>query len=121
MFNPSIWETGSFDEETHTLITGQYGFGGWQYAEGLDLSAFSRITVRLGNDNDSAVSFRLFDKNNYWSQPAMYDFHKSREIVVDLHNMKDADGNAIDPSHLYIVGFWSYGGKPIVIESVTLE
>ena len=121
MFNPSIWETGSFDEETRTLITGQYGFGGWQYAEGLDLSAFRRLIVRLGNDNDSAVSFRLFDKNNYWSSPAMYDFHTSREITVDLHNMKDENGGRIDPSHLYIVGFWSYGGKPIVIQSLTLE
>ena len=121
MFNPSIWETGSFDEDTCTLITGQYGFGGWQYAEGLDLSAFKRLIVRLGNDNDSAVSFRLFDKNNYWSSPAMYDFHTSREITVDLHNMKDENGDRIDPSHLYIVGFWSYGGKPIVIQSLTLE
>ena len=121
MFNPSIWETGSFEEETRTLITGQYGFGGWQYAEGLDLSAYKRLIVRLGNDNDCAVSFRLFDKNNYWSSPAMYDFRASREIIVDLHNMKDENGAEIDPSHLYIVGFWSYGGKPIVIESLTLE
>ena len=121
MFNPSIWETGSFEEETRTLITGQYGFGGWQYAEGLDLSAYKRLIVRLGNDNDCAVSFRLFDKNNYWSSPAMYDFRASREIFVDLHNMKDENGAEIDSSHLYIVGFWSYGGKPIVIESLTLE
>ena len=121
MFNPSIWETGSFDQQTRTLITGQYGFGGWQYAEGLDISAFSRLTVRLGNDNDSGVSFRLFDKNNYWSDPAAYDFMSSREITIDLHDMKDRSGNRIDPSHLYIVGFWSYGGKPIVIDSLVLE
>lgn len=121
MFNPSIWETGSFDEQTRTLITGQYGFGGWQYAEGLDLSGFSRLIVRLGNNNDSAVSFRLFDKNNYWSDPAAYDFNSSREIVINLHDMKDSGGNRIDPSHLYIVGFWSYGGKPIIIDSLTLE
>lgn len=121
MFNPSIWETGSFDETTRTLITGQYGFGGWQYSEGLDLSSFKTLTVELGNDNDSAVSFRLFDKNNYWSNPAMYDFGDSRKIVVDLHNMKDKDGNKISPAHLYIVGFWSYGNKPIIIDKITLQ
>ena len=120
-FNPSIWEKGSFDEETRTLITGKYGFGGWEYRDGLNLSSFSRITVELGNDNDSAVSFRLFDKNDYWSKPAMYDFKDSRKVVVDLHDMKDENGNRIDPSHLYIIGFWSYGNKPIIIDKITLE
>ena len=121
MFNPSIWETGSFDEETRTLVTGQYGFGGWQYAEGLDLSAFSRIVVELGNDDNSQVSFRLFDKNNYWSDPAMFDFKGSRKVVVDLHSMKDKNGNAISPAHIYIAGFWSLGGKPIIIDKITIE
>ena len=120
-FNPSIWEKGSFDEDTRTLITGKYGFGGWEYRDGLNLSSFSRITVELGNDNDSAVSFRLFDKNDYWSKPAMYDFGNSRKVVVDLHDMKDENGNRIDPSHLYIIGFWSYGNKPIIIHKITLE
>ena len=121
MFDPSIWEEGSFDESTRTLVTGQYGFGGWQYAEGLDLSGFKTITVELGNDNSSQVSFRLFDKNNYWSDPAMYDFGNSRKIVVDLHDMKDKNGKTISPSHLYIIGFWSLGGKPIIIDKITLE
>ena len=120
MFNPSIWETGSFDEETKTLVTGQYGFGGWQYAEGLDISGFKTLTVVLGSNNDSQVSFRLFDKNNYWSDPAMYDFGNSRTVVVDLHSMKDKNGNKISPEHIYIAGFWSLGGKPFVIESITL-
>lgn len=121
IFNPSIWEQGSFDEETHTLITGQYGFGGWQFSSGLDLSAYRTITVELGNDNDSSVSFRLFDKNNYWTEPASYDFGSSRKIVVDLQNMKDKNGVNINSSHLYIVGFWSIGHKPIIIKSVDLE
>jgi hypothetical protein len=120
-FNPSIWETGSFDETTRTLITGQYGFGGWRYPDGLNLSAFSKITVELGNDNDSAVSFRLFDKNDYWTDPATYDFGNSRKVVVDLHDMKDKNGNKISPEHLYIIGFWSYGNKPIIIDKITLE
>lgn len=121
MFDPSIWEKGTFDEETHTLVTGPYGFGGWQYADGLDLSGYSTLTVELGSDNDSGVSFRLFDQNNYWTDPAMYDFGSSRRVVIDLHNMKNAKGERIDPSHLYIIGFWSNGGKPFVIDRLTLE
>ena len=121
LFNPSIWEKGSFDEATRTLVTGQYGFGGWKYPDGLNLSSYSRITVELGNDNDSAVSFRLFDQNNYWSDPAMFDFGNSRKIVVDLHDMKDNNGKKISPEHLYIIGFWSYGNKPIIIDKIILE
>lgn len=121
MFNPSIWEQGTFEEATRTLTLGQYGFGGWQYSEGLDLSAFSTLTVELGSDNDSHISFRLFDKNNYWSDPAMYDFGSSRKVVINLKSMKDSKGQSISASHLYIIGFWSYGGKPFVIERLTLE
>ena len=120
-FNPSIWEQGSFDEATRTLITGQYGFGGWQYPDGVNLSAYSKIIVELGNDNSSQVSFRLFDENNYWSDPAMFDFGNSRRVEVDLHNMNDKNGNKVSPEHIYIAGFWSLGGKPIIIDKITLE
>ena len=121
MFNPSIWEKGTFDESTRTLVTGKYGFGGWEYANGLNLSAFKTLTIELGNDNQSSVSFRLFDKTSYWTDPATYDFGSSRKVVVDLQNMKDKNGLRIDPSHLYIIGFWSTGDKPIVIDKVLLD
>jgi len=121
MFNSSIWEKGTFDEGTRTLVTGKYGFGGWEYANGLNLSAFKTLTIELGNDNQSSVSFRLFDKTSYWTDPATYDFGSSRKIVVDLQNMKDKNGLRIDPSHLYIIGFWSTGDKPIVIDKVLLD
>lgn len=123
MFNPSIWEKGTFDEDTRTLITGQYGFGGWQYSNGANLSAYKYLIVELGNDNQCGVSFRLFDENNYWSQPAMYDFGNSRRVVVELDKMyKEVNGQRVklNPAHIYIVGFWSTGGKPIVIKEVYL-
>lgn len=123
MFNPSIWEKGSFDEATRTLITGQYGFGGWQYSNGADLSAYKYLVVELGNDNQSSVSFRLFDENNYWSSPATYDFGGSRRVVVELDNMyKTVNGQQVklDRSHIYIIGFWSTGGKPIIINDIYL-
>lgn len=120
VFNPSIWENGTFDEATRTLVTGQYGFGGWQYTDGLDLSGYKTLTVELGNDNESNVSFRLFDKTSYWTKPATYDFGSSRKVVIELNRMVDENGVKIDPSHLYIIGFWSMGGKPIVIANITL-
>ena len=78
----------------------------------------------MGNDYadpNFAVSFRLFDENTYWASPAAYDFVNTRKITVDLHNMKDGNGDKLEPSHLYIIGFWSSGKGPIVINSVTLE
>lgn len=123
-FNPSIWETGSFDENTKTLITGQYGFGGWYYSDGVNLSDYKYLIAELDNDNDCAVSFRLFDENNYWADPAIYDFGNTRRVVVTLDSMykgKDKDNKVkVSPSHIYYVGFWSLGGKPIVIKRVYL-
>jgi hypothetical protein len=124
MFNPSIFEEGSFQEDTQTLITGQYGFGGWWYNKGIDLSGEKYLIAELGNDNDSGVSFRLFDENNYWSQAAIYDFGDKRRVVVDLQNMYKKVGEqqvSLDPSHLFIIGFWSTGNKPIIIRQVYLS
>jgi hypothetical protein len=89
------------------------------YARAKAIIRYINRIARMIN-NDSQVSFRLFDKNNYWSDPAMYDFGNSRTVVVDLHSMKDKNGNKISPEHIYIAGFWSLGGKPFVIESITL-
>lgn len=119
-FDPSIWERGTFNESTKTLITGSYGFGGWRYSNGLDLSEYSQLIAEIGNENNCSASFRLFDVNNYWSQPAMYDFGNSRRVTIDLKNMRNENNNRLDPSHLYIIGFWTSGGKPLVIERVYL-
>ena len=46
-FNPSIWEKGTYDETTGALTTGQYGFGGWEYGDGVDLSQHRYLIVEL--------------------------------------------------------------------------
>lgn len=126
VFNPSIWETGSFDETTKTLITGQYGFGGWEYNNGVDLSQFKYLVAELDNDDNSLdgkeVNFRLFDQG-YWNGAAdyKYNFSANSKAVADVQNMyKDNNGvkTRLDPSSIKIVGFWSPGGFPIKIKSV---
>lgn len=129
-FNPSIWETGSFDETTKTLITGQFGFGGWEFTEPLDLSEYRYLVAEFDNSDGSLtgrnLSFRIFDETDYFNgSPAMYncESHNGNYIAVaDLNNMykeKDGDYVKVSSNNIRIVGFWSGGGYPIKIKSVT--
>lgn len=122
--NPHIWDpenVASYDKASHTLITAPYGFGGWQYQNGIDLSDFNYLVVELcrGTNIDGNSVLRLFAEDNYWAPPANYPVNDYR-LVVDLRNMKTENGLSVDPSHLYIIGFWTMGGKgnSIVINRV---
>ncbi len=126
--NPSIWEKGTFEESTGKLVTGQYGFGGWQYTNGANLSAYKCLVVELSQPQTAGASFRLFDTNNYWTSPFRVSFGNNTKVVIDLHQMKAYKDDActqydhdVDPSHIYIAGFWSYGGSPIYIKNIFLS
>ncbi|MDE5998165.1 MAG: hypothetical protein K2G77_08160, partial [Muribaculaceae bacterium] len=116
-FNPSIWETGTFDEKTGDISTGQYGFAGWKYGSGLDLSEYNYLICEVENPG-GGLSLRLFDKDSYWTDPAMYDFNGRTRIAVDLRNMKSSENRTVDPSHLYIIGFWTYGGHHFKVKKI---
>ncbi len=120
LFNPDIWENGTFDESTRTLHTGPWGFGGWQY-NGIDLSEYKYLVVRLGSANTASVDFRIFDGPSYWGSPATFPFGNKREVVVNLRNANKNDGNPLNSEHIYIAGFWSNGNNPFVIDTVFLS
>lgn len=117
VFNPSIWETGTFDEKTGKLITGQYGFGGWQYASGIDLSPYKYVIVKLKSNATNGLSFRLFDENNYWAGASEHNV-SGNKVVVNLATATKTNSKKLDPSHIYIVGFWTYGGGANYIDKV---
>ena len=122
LFNPSIWENGTYDASTGCLITGQYGFGGWNFPLGIDLSAWKYLVVVMRQPAaSSSWSFRLFDENNYWTGCYQNDFGRAERCIVPLHEMYRAGTNVpVDPSHIYIAGFWSYGFTPIYIDHLYL-
>lgn len=120
LLNPSIWENGSFNESTKVLITGKYGFGGWVYDNGIDLSEYKYVVVNLAKANNSGASFRLFDENNYWSKAAMYNMEGQTQLVIDLEKSLKEDGTKLITSHIYIMGFWSYGSNAICISDIYL-
>lgn len=122
-FNPNIWESGSYNYKTQTLVTGQYGFGGWKYDQPIDLSGYEKIIVTLEKPCNRAASFRLFDESSYWSTPYAFDFSDS-ETVAEIklgECMKGDSGEKLDPSHIYIAGFWTLGGGDgVQIKSIEL-
>jgi hypothetical protein len=119
LFNPSIYSTGTFSETTKVLRTGQYGFGGWTYSNGVNLSNYKYLVVKLASSTTSGASLRLFDENNYWGGAASYDFGSKKQINVDLTSMvRSGTTTKVDPSHLYIIGMWSNGGIDIAISDV---
>ena len=120
-FDPNIWETGSFDEASGKLITGRYGFGGWKYPVGADLSSWNYLVVELSQKQSCGASFRLFDVDNYWDKPAMYDFGNNTRLVINLKNMVNENGEKLDPSHIYIAGIWTYGGSPVYLKRIFLS
>lgn len=124
LFNPSIWETGSFNPETGELRTGQWGFGGWRYDNGLNLSGYKYLVVRLKVPTTSGAAFRIFDQSNYWAPPVSYDMGSATQLVVELSKMtKSVNGQTVaaNPSPIHIVGFWSHGNAPIYIDTIYLS
>ena len=116
-FNPSIHESGTYDKDTHTLVTGQYGFGGWRYDKPLDLSSYKYIVIEFNkavpNAGEWSPSFRMFDENNYWTACTQTNLGGKTSVTIELNKLqKEKDGkySDFDPSHVYIAGFWTLGG-----------
>lgn len=123
LFNPSIWTDGTFNESTLELKTGQYGFGGWQYGNGVDLSGYKYLVATLAKPNTCGASLNIFDENNYWSAACLNAFNSKTRVVVELSKMTKKVNNidvALDPKHIYIVGFWTFGNAVLTLKDIYL-
>ncbi|MBR5277287.1 MAG: family 43 glycosylhydrolase [Bacteroidaceae bacterium] len=121
-FNPSIWERGTFDEKSRTVTTGKYGFAGWRYDNGIDLTRYKYLVVEISGGEGAALSFRLFDENNYWSDCATFDFNDKKRLVISTEQIaRNRDkSKRFAAEHVHIIGFWTTGGVPFTIENIYL-
>lgn len=122
IFDPSIWETGTFDESTGSFTTGKYGFAGWRFSPALDISSHKYLVVKLksGTNFSVAPSFRLFDKG-YWDGAAEYNFNGKLELKIEIAKIKRADGGAFNTKNVTIAGFWTLGGGKIIVDKIYFE
>lgn len=120
--NPDIWGDGTYDETTKTLVTGQYGFGGWQYSTNpIDLSKYKYLVVKMASATElgQGTDFRLFDNEGYFSDCAIYDITNKSSRVIPLSSVYGNNAHkALDVSKIYIAGLWSYGNFNIYLDTV---
>ncbi len=120
-FNPTIWEQGTFNNETGVFVAGQWGFGGWEYNPPIDLSGYKYIVAELNQPEQNGLELRVFDNASYWEKSYEGKFNGSPILIAELDGMMKNLPTGIAPvntSEIYRVGFWCYGGAPIYIKQV---
>ena len=110
-FNPTILyeNTVTIAPTVSLLKMKKDGFSGWRFTEeeGIDLSGYNYLVVRLMRNASKNIYFRLYDTANYWAEPCEFDLGNIKELKIDLHNLQTASGEKLDPSHIRMAGFIS--------------
>lgn len=132
-FNPSLYLQGE-GKYTNTSTTKMYTFksnlnnvfGGWRYSKGLDLSAHNYLIVELKTKATNKPVVRIYDTDDYLNPCYTEAFANGSKILkIDLNNMKNAKGEKVDPSHIYMMGIGltsvSSTGATLYISNVYLS
>lgn len=125
-FDPSIFMTGkvktiSVGSSNVLFYTpGENGFGGWRYKDGIDLSDYRYLVIKLMSRAGAGTKFRLYDKNSYWATPYELDLNGTKEAVIDLHDLKTDAGTMIDASNIRLAGF-QCASRPVYITDIYLS
>jgi hypothetical protein len=118
--NPSIIGTGTFTEKTGGLKTAKDGFGGWEYPNGVDLSAYNYLVVKLVRPSAARPSFRIYGS----STTDFYSIDMKTPITsvsIPLHELVTANGRTINPAKIYKAGITSNGGSIVYLQEVFLS
>lgn len=138
-FNPTIWESGTFDEANKSFATGPFGFAGWSSDEGKgfpttwNLTNYHYLVIKFAAGSEhvsTGANFRMFDETGYFS-PASRTACDKDQVVVDLTQTMDKwkddteTKGTLNISQVSMMGFWSFGpldGTPrsIIIDKMYL-
>lgn len=112
-FKPNILYAGTARHATaaSTLTLKQGGFSGWRFEEeeGVDLSDYKYIVIKLLKNSNAKTYFRIYDTANYWAEPYIFDMSSAKEFKIDLQNAKTTSGEKLDLTHIRLAGFNSQG------------
>ncbi len=100
----AIWDNCSYNESTRAFTMAAYGQIGWKYPEGIDISGYKYLVVKLQQEQNIGGEIRIFPVNNIWGAGEYIKALSSKMTVVKLSEV------TFDLSKVYIIDFWSTGG-----------
>ena len=109
----AIWDNCSYNESTHAFTMAAYGQIGWKYSEGIDISGYKYLVVKLQQEQNIGGEIRIFPVNNIWGAGEYIKALSGKMTVVKLSEV------TFDLSKVYIIDFWSRGGT-IYVDDVYL-
>lgn len=109
----AIWDNCSYNESTRAFTMAAYGQIGWKYPEGIDISGYKYLVVKLQQEQNIGGEIRIFPVNNIWGAGEYIKALSGKMTVVKLSEV------TFDLSKVYIIDFWSRGGT-IYVDDVYL-
>jgi len=120
-FNPSISGSGSFTEKTHSVKTGKDGFGGWQYTNGIDISDYKYLVVRLRLASSAKPTVRIYNTTDANGDYYEYEMQRNKEAVIELAGLKTIGGKNLNLKNVRMIGFSSNGSAAMYVTEVFLS
>lgn len=115
-----VWDTFAYDEAARSFTIAQYGQAGWVYPNGVDMSKYKYMVVKLKEVQTCGAQIRIFNQSSIWgASEYIKDINDATTVVIPLQSIKRQNGAAVDLSHIYIVDFWCNGGT-IKVDDVYL-
>lgn len=117
----NFYGEGSYSEKNHRFYPSQWGQMGWQYSNGVDMSDYRYLVVKLKQIQNAAAHVNIFTSNSIWSDGFQSaDFGSNKQLVIDLQSAKTQNGAALDTKNIHIVSFWANGNGPLYVEDMYL-
>jgi hypothetical protein len=112
---------GSYSELNRRFYPSQWGQMGWQYSNGIDMSDYRYLVVKLKQVQNAAAHVNIFTSNSIWSDGFQsLDFGSNKQLVIDLQSAKTKNGAVLDTENVHIVSFWTDGKGPLYVEDMYL-
>ena len=120
-----LYGNGTYAEKTHIFKPSQYGQMGWKYNNGVDLSDYKYLVIKLKRANTCSAHLNIYTTNSIWGDCcASPEFGGKKQIVINLqearYTSENRVGELLDLTNIRIICFWGNGNGSIVVDTIYL-